>query len=219
MRTWHATHVSSPRSRRPPLPNVITCASCGQERQHWGKNLCRPCFNHGYRVIHKERVQEQTRVWRIANAERERQTAKHYEKTHVKRYIKWHIANTDKVRESSKRRYQANKERINAGIRRWRLAHKGQVLAMLRNGKQRRRAFKRALPATLTVTQWTAVLVAYDHRCAYCGVNGLKLTQDHVIPLSKGGAYEMGNIVPACRPCNSRKGAGAPPKDVRLLLL
>ena len=33
-----------------------------------------------------------------------------------------------------------------------------------------------------------------------------RLTQDHVIPLSKGGQHIKENIVPACPSCNSKKG-------------
>jgi 5-methylcytosine-specific restriction protein A len=43
--------------------------------------------------------------------------------------------------------------------------------------------------------------------CYYCrrevGRNGL--TMDHVVPLSRGGRSTKGNIVPACKECNSRK--------------
>lgn len=40
--------------------------------------------------------------------------------------------------------------------------------------------------------------------CHYCG--GVATTRDHVIPKSKGGSG-AGNIVPACGPCNRRKGS------------
>jgi 5-methylcytosine-specific restriction endonuclease McrA len=49
-------------------------------------------------------------------------------------------------------------------------------------------------------------------RCVYCGT-GLDLadaTLDHVIPLSRGGSHEPGNLVTACQPCNQRKGALLP---------
>lgn len=39
--------------------------------------------------------------------------------------------------------------------------------------------------------------------CAYCGGPGG--TVDHVVPLSRGGQHAEGNLVPACRPCNSSK--------------
>lgn len=39
--------------------------------------------------------------------------------------------------------------------------------------------------------------------CDYCGGPGG--TVDHVVPLSRGGQHAEGNLVPACRPCNSSK--------------
>src|SRR5918999_1863961 len=42
--------------------------------------------------------------------------------------------------------------------------------------------------------------------CQYCGQERGKLTVDHVIPRSKGGAQSWDNIVTCCAPCNRRKG-------------
>lgn len=51
-------------------------------------------------------------------------------------------------------------------------------------------------------------LVHYGHRCIYCGATSkdAKLQVDHVIPVSRGGTNEMGNLVVACRACNIGKG-------------
>lgn len=51
-------------------------------------------------------------------------------------------------------------------------------------------------------------LVHYGHRCIYCGATSkdAKLQVDHVIPVSRGGTNEMGNLVVACQPCNIGKG-------------
>ena len=43
--------------------------------------------------------------------------------------------------------------------------------------------------------------------CYYCHrkVGRNSLTMDHVLPLSRGGKSRKGNIVPACKQCNSKK--------------
>ncbi|MCP4665420.1 MAG: HNH endonuclease [Deltaproteobacteria bacterium] len=43
--------------------------------------------------------------------------------------------------------------------------------------------------------------------CYYCRrmVGRDQLTMDHVVPLSRGGKSKKGNIVPACKECNSKK--------------
>lgn len=43
----------------------------------------------------------------------------------------------------------------------------------------------------------------FDGVCAYC--QNPATTFDHIVPLSRGGLTEPGNIVPACRSCNSSK--------------
>jgi 5-methylcytosine-specific restriction protein A len=43
--------------------------------------------------------------------------------------------------------------------------------------------------------------------CYYCHreVGPEQLTMDHVVPLSRGGKSKKGNIVTACKECNSKK--------------
>lgn len=67
-------------------------------------------------------------------------------------------------------------------------------------------AAKRGNIADLSIEEWLALLAAYKYRCAYCRGTGA-LSLDHVVPLSRGGATTLRNVVPACRTCNSRKGA------------
>ncbi len=54
------------------------------------------------------------------------------------------------------------------------------------------------------------------YRCQYCGrhrgdLRGREfLTRDHVVPISRGGGNDWGNVVAACSPCNNRKGNRLP---------
>jgi 5-methylcytosine-specific restriction endonuclease McrA len=43
--------------------------------------------------------------------------------------------------------------------------------------------------------------------CYYCrrAVGPAALTMDHLVPLGRGGRSVRGNVVPACKECNSRK--------------
>jgi 5-methylcytosine-specific restriction endonuclease McrA len=58
------------------------------------------------------------------------------------------------------------------------------------------------------------------HICAYCGDNlpSVRLTRDHVVPVSQGGRDIWMNVVTACRPCNQRK-SGRTPEEARMELL
>lgn len=44
--------------------------------------------------------------------------------------------------------------------------------------------------------------------CHYCGgvFPAEELTMDHLVPMIRGGKSTPGNVVPACRECNSKKG-------------
>jgi 5-methylcytosine-specific restriction endonuclease McrA len=48
-----------------------------------------------------------------------------------------------------------------------------------------------------------AVFARDDHRCQYC--HGPAESIDHIVPRSRGGGHDWGNVVAACRPCNVRK--------------
>ena len=46
------------------------------------------------------------------------------------------------------------------------------------------------------------------NRCVYCGVTKGQMTLDHIIPVSKGGAYhDARNLVVSCQTCNQDKGS------------
>lgn len=69
-----------------------------------------------------------------------------------------------------------------------------------------RNCFSVAPGVGINRSAWQAILLQFNHRCAYCLRGDKKLTQDHMIPTSKGGEDIPENVVPACGACNSRKG-------------
>lgn len=49
-----------------------------------------------------------------------------------------------------------------------------------------------------------------NHRalCVYCGCPAF--TIDHVMPISRGGTWDLANLVPSCKDCNGLKGSAKP---------
>ena len=74
--------------------------------------------------------------------------------------------------------------------------------------QRQRVARKRSNPGSVGVAErdWLRMKNRYEQRCAYCG-DKAPLHMDHVIPLVRGGRHAIGNVLPACKSCNSSKSA------------
>jgi 5-methylcytosine-specific restriction endonuclease McrA len=99
----------------------------------------------------------------------------------------WADRNREKVRVSQRDRRAKNPDTYDLPAKRWRAAKRGAV-------------------GDVTPEEWTAILVEFDYRCAYCNVGGVPMEMEHMTPLSRHGAHHKDNVVPACRSCNRRKG-------------
>ena len=44
-------------------------------------------------------------------------------------------------------------------------------------------------------------------KCYYCGIHlqPIQVTMDHIVPVSRGGRSNKGNLVPCCKACNNEK--------------
>ncbi len=51
------------------------------------------------------------------------------------------------------------------------------------------------------------VLEKWGRSCAYCDAENVPLNLDHVVPRASNGSNRPSNLVPACVPCNQRKGS------------
>ncbi|MCE7792632.1 HNH endonuclease [Salipaludibacillus sp. CUR1] len=117
----------------------------------------------------------------------------YYEKNrdyHLEYYKEYHKNNADKNIERAKQWSKDNPEK-----------HR----ALRVKSSQVRNARKRKLKADFTQEEWEKCKDYFNNECAYCGKKMTNATQDHFIPLSNGGHYIKGNILPVCRNCNSSK--------------
>lgn len=67
---------------------------------------------------------------------------------------------------------------------------------------------KRDADGTHSFQEWENLKAQHNWTCVLCRKRepDIKLTQDHIIPLSRGGSDNIENIQPLCRICNCRKG-------------
>jgi len=186
------------------LEQTKICSKCGKELELnlFSKNTkCKDGLNSWCKKCRKEYMKQ----YHKDNKERDIKCAKTYYKAHkvdIAKYKKsYDIENKNEISEYKKQNRERKRASIAIQVMNWKRNNKDKVNI----SKQNRRAKKRLLPSTLTFKQWESTKGYFDNQCCYCGQEAL-LTQEHFIPLSKGGEYTVNNIIPSCQRCNSSKG-------------
>jgi 5-methylcytosine-specific restriction endonuclease McrA len=181
-----------------------------------------------YREEHKEEIIAYSREYRQTHKKERAALQRGYNERHkdalAVKAKKYRADHAEELREYFRVYHEARRENRNARARVYHASHATEIAvvakAWLAANRERVRQNQRAygairrsseanLPATFTEADWADVLDLFGHKCAYCGKDG-KLHQDHFVPVTRGGGYELGNIVPACHSCNSRKNAKDP---------
>jgi 5-methylcytosine-specific restriction endonuclease McrA len=163
-----------------------------------------------YREENRERAAIRTRAWRADNPERVVESRKSY-----------YIANRERLSYQASERARAwrdaNKERL-AEYRRTRRALNREAV---RARDSKRRALKRNADGTYTGVDIEEQLNRQKGKCYYCSCKlGKSYHVDHIVPLSRGGSNRPENLVCACAACNLSKHNKLPhewPQGGRLL--
>jgi 5-methylcytosine-specific restriction endonuclease McrA len=165
---------------------------------------CRPCAKAKRREYYatrpdvREREQERSR-----RSQRVKLQDPEFAAADRIRALAWAKANAEVVRLRNQEWRRANPERAAAQTKRYRDANPEKS----REYVETRRARKANAPVNdFTTADWLDLLDRFGHSCAYCLRTGVPLQQEHLTPLSRGGEHSRSNIVPACGPCNNRKG-------------
>lgn len=127
----------------------------------------------------------------------------------------WRAENRDHINASSAVYRKRDREKLRLRQAAWRLANPDYMrdwelrnAAKISENNYRRRVRMAAAKQGVMVSQrdWDRLIARFDNKCAYCecGLDG-RFTIDHVVPVARGGRHSIGNLVPACLPCNSSK--------------
>lgn len=185
-----------------------------------GRRRCKACHRERSRrhyEANRDRRLSQTRKYQEANRERYRELNHNWYKAnreeHLKRSRKRYEANREQILARTRKLYEANREqrlvqtreyqesnreRYRQWGREWHIRNPGKTQERV----QRRRALV-PTPVDPETQAWLA-LIAND-LCAYCNNSGE--SDDHVVPLSRGGEHHWSNMIRACLHCNRSKGA------------
>ena len=198
----------------------MKCKICQNEfiPQHFNQKLCSlECKKEAVRITKKKYKKTEKGIlaekrWR-KNPKKKEIDNKYYksEKGLYKARIRtkqFRNRNPEYVRkqaeiEKSRKRWLTKDYRLKNKIssKNYRQTEKGKISN--KNGKARRRSYLENA-GSFTLKEWLDKVKEFNNKCAICGKE-LKLTVDHIKPVSKGGMNTIDNIQPLCKSCNSKK--------------
>lgn len=171
--------------------------------------------NKNYHAKHKEKIHQRKKMYRQRNVESLREKGRMRYLTQGDqiraRNNAYYRRNDAKIKDYRRIYFQENRDKLRDYARAYWQSHPLDSIAR----HHKRRAYKLQAGGTFTPQEWEMLLDQYDYTCLRCGRNDVKLTADHVIPLSKGGTNYISNIQPLCKSCNSYKGVNV--TDYRIL--
>lgn len=184
------------------------CSKCGAEKplsEFYKDRHASDGLTHSCQVCQRamaRRWQERNAEHRTAYGKQWRETNRQYDK---ERKAQWYVTRAEQERERARRYRQEHPDQVRAAIKAYRKAKPEKIHTI----QQRRRARKYQQGGSYTEQQWVSLKHQYNCTCLRCGRSepDIRLTADHVIPISRGGSSYIENIQPLCDDCNRWKNA------------
>lgn len=186
---------------------------------------CRPCmraYAKKWNEEHKEQVKKKAKDWREKNKESISKRQKEWKLLHPNYDKEWAANNPESVKKHQKKYVDANRDKKNSAIAKWRYENSDKVkLAkaewkrnnkeLLRVYKQNRRAREKRLTGILTKGIVEKLHVLQQGMCAVCykPLNG-DYHLDHIVPLALNGENSDSNMQLLHSSCNLKKNAVHP---------
>jgi 5-methylcytosine-specific restriction endonuclease McrA len=159
----------------------------------------------------RQKAVERTRQWRLKNKNiikeyRHKEYIKN--KEHYKEYNKkYYELNRDFKKECASKYYKNNRKNIieknKIYCKKYREEHKKQYAYYTRLRTYR----VKGSIGSHTLEEWELLKSRYNYTCPKCKKSEpeIKLTEDHIVPVTKNGTSYIENIQPLCVNCNSNK--------------
>jgi 5-methylcytosine-specific restriction endonuclease McrA len=192
-----------------------------EKRKLWGRTYRekhkdqREAYNREYYQINKKSCKEKRNVWKANNKEHIREQGKEYrERTKVrirKRMDEYNSRPEIKERRSemSQLHYRLNHEKRNKQIKEYNKQYLQTLHGKSKNvlNSHRRRARVQGVGGNYNIQEWIGLKIQFNSACALCKKSEpqIKLTVDHIVPISLGGSNDISNIRPLCKSCNSKQ--------------
>ena len=192
------------------------CKWCGLTKElsefydgRWGKK-CKACVRaraQKYRREHLEQYAEYDKA--RANLPHRVEARRKYQEEHKKEISeykkRWASENEESVSASKRKHYELHRDEIIARSKKWGEDNPEKVRQAQANNGRKRRAAKHACSGSFTAREFEALGESYGNKCLACGDTEAALEADHVVPLTRGGSNDIGNIQPLCGSCNRKK--------------
>lgn len=148
-------------------------------------------------INNPDKVRASKAKWRKNNPEKVKDEYERNKQKYISRAKLWSEKNREKCRASSRSSFKRWYQRVRV--------QKPEYYKFLNSKTYARR---RNAEGKHSFDEWVKIKQSFNYCCARCGLKEgfVKITKDHIIPLSLGGTDFADNLQPLCSKCNSSKG-------------